>query len=90
MAKTVNLGLPYTHRVTLRLNEQQFGYVTTCANMLGISPSDYLRMVINLQMSMQQDAKLTQAADKAIEDAIGRMVGTHEDVKTDGNDIVQQ
>lgn len=39
------------HRITLRLNEQQFEFVKNSADMLGVSPSDFLRMVVNLSMS---------------------------------------
>lgn len=39
------------HRITLRLNEQQFDFVTATAEMLGVSPSDFLRMVINTALT---------------------------------------
>lgn len=34
-------------RITLRLNQQQFDFVKQNADELGVSPSDFLRMVIN-------------------------------------------
>lgn len=55
-----------TNRVTLRLNDDQFSFVRQNAELLGVSPSDFLRMVINLTMS--QSAYLAnQATEKAKE-----------------------
>ena len=39
-----------SQRVTLRLNEEQFTFVKTVADALGVSPSEYLRMMVNLSM----------------------------------------
>ena len=39
------------HRITLRLNEKQFEYVRKCSESLDVSPSDFLRMVVNLSIS---------------------------------------
>lgn len=41
-----------TNRITLRLNENQFAFVKQSADMLGVSPSEFLRMVINSTMAM--------------------------------------
>lgn len=41
------------NRVTLRLNDEQFAYVTRCAEDLDVAPSDFLRMVINVAMVSQ-------------------------------------
>lgn len=46
-----------THRITLRLNDEQFEFVKLNAEMLDVSPSDFLRMVINSALSMQKIAK---------------------------------
>lgn len=55
-----------TNRVTLRLDDDQFSFVRQNAELLGVSPSDFLRMVINLTMS--QSAYLAnQASEKAKE-----------------------
>lgn len=40
-----------TKRITLRLNENQFNFVKSSADILGVSPSDFLRMVINATMA---------------------------------------
>lgn len=41
-----------TNRITLRLNDNQFVFVQQSADMLGVSPSEFLRMVINSTMAM--------------------------------------
>lgn len=41
-----------TNRITLRLNDNQFAFVKQSADMLGVSPSEFLRMVINSTMAM--------------------------------------
>lgn len=38
-------------RITLRLNENQFNFVKSNADVLGVSPSEFLRMVINASMA---------------------------------------
>lgn len=40
-----------SNRITLRLNEEQFTFVKTVADALGVSPSEYLRMMVNLAMT---------------------------------------
>ena len=49
-------------RITLRLNESQFEFVKMQAETLGVSPSEFLRMVINSAMVMSSKAheKLVQ------------------------------
>lgn len=42
------------HRITLRLNENQFEFVRSNAEILDVSPSDFLRMVINTTMCASQ------------------------------------
>lgn len=39
-----------SQRITLRLSEPQFTFVKTVADALGVSPSEYLRMMVNLSM----------------------------------------
>ena len=38
-------------RITLRLNPAQFDFVRTQSDILGVSPSDFLRMLVNVTMS---------------------------------------
>lgn len=56
-------------RITLRLNEEQFNFVKANADILGVSPSEFLRMVVNASM-----ASATALADKAkqIKEGLGR------------------
>lgn len=80
-----------THRITLRLNDEQFEFVKLNAEMLDVSPSDFLRMVINSSLSMHKLAKpkidaLTekiQASAEEIKEGMRR-----ENEQTDFNNIV--
>lgn len=40
-----------TNRITLRLNDCQMQYVIDSCEVLDVSPSEFLRMVINLSMT---------------------------------------
>lgn len=42
----INTGDKKT-RITLRVNDEQFEFVKSNADFLGVSPSEFLRMVIN-------------------------------------------
>lgn len=44
-----------SNRITLRLNESQFDFVRRSAERYGVSPSDFLRMVINSTMFAAAD-----------------------------------
>lgn len=44
-------------RITLRLNQKQFDFVKRSADMLDVSPSDFLRMVINQTMVLSNERK---------------------------------
>lgn len=65
------------NRITLRLNEEQFGFVKDNADILGVSPSEFLRMVINASIVT------TKTAFKKVEEGLGRA-----NDKTDSNDSV--
>ncbi len=41
-------------RITLRLNSSQFEFVQEQSEMLGVSPSDFLRMLVNTSMSISK------------------------------------
>lgn len=82
--KTVNLGDKYTHRVTLRLNEKQYEFLIKVSSILGVSPSDYLRMTVNSGMVATKNG-LDEISDGNI---LKGMVGTNENVKTNSDDIV--
>lgn len=58
-------------RITLRLTDDQFAFIKAQTDMLGITPSDYLRMVVN---SIMFTAKGTKSDRQALEmmEALGR------------------
>lgn len=45
-------------RITLRLNDSQFNYVKSQADILGVSPSEFLRMVINFTMNQVKELEV--------------------------------
>lgn len=65
------------NRITLRLNDAQFSHVKWQADILGVSPSEFLRMVVNASMVA------TEKAQKKVEEGNGR-----ENDKANINDIV--
>lgn len=70
--KMSNLGSNYSHRITLRLNDEQYKFVMDVSDTLGVSPSDYLRMCVNTGLSAMKKSTANM-----------EVVGTHEDVKAD-------
>ena len=46
-----------SHRITLRLNDNQFSFVKDGADAMDVSPSDFLRMTINVAMTNQKNLK---------------------------------
>lgn len=84
MAKTTNLGDKYTHRVTLRLNEEQYEFLIKVSSILGVSPSDYLRMTVNSGMVATKNG-LDELSNGNV---LKGMVGTNENVKTNSDDFV--
>lgn len=75
MAK--NLGTNYSHRVTLRLNDDQYNFLIEIANLLDVTPSDYIRMVINTSL-VATDGDI----QNMIKNSLKGEVGTDENVKT--------
>lgn len=45
------------HRITLRLTDEQFSFVKDNSDMLDVSPSEFLRMVICSSMAVAKAAK---------------------------------
>lgn len=45
-------------RVTLRLNQKQFDFIRWSAEQMGVSPSEFLRIVINVTMAGREQAGL--------------------------------
>ena len=60
-----------THRITLRLNDEQFGFVAESAELYSVSPSEFLRMVISVTMAGQKSMLKTmkEAPDTSVKDA---------------------
>jgi hypothetical protein len=59
-----------TNRITLRLNDEQFEFVKGNSDVLGVSPSEFLRMVVNSSMAL---AKATeQKFQKVLQEGEGR------------------
>ena len=48
-----------SHRITLRLNEEQFNFVKDQADMLDVSPSEFLRMVVNASLATSKKLSAT-------------------------------
>lgn len=48
-----------SHRITLRLNEEQFIFVKEQADMLDVSPSEFLRMVVNASLATSKKLSST-------------------------------
>ena len=82
--KTVNYGDKYTHRVTLRLNDEQYNYLIDISKILGVSPSDYMRMVINATLMTDKKGYEDVLEEKQKEG----MVGTNENVKANIDNII--
>ena len=67
-----------SNRITLRLNDEQFKFVKGNADVLGVSPSEFLRMVVNASMA---------TTNKVIENVEGGLIGREND-KADCNNLV--
>lgn len=66
-----------SNRITLRLNDEQFDFVKQNADFLGVSPSEFLRMVVNASMAT------TKTMFTKVEEGLGRA-----NDKTDIDNIV--
>lgn len=60
MANRVNLGSPFNHKMTIRMTDDQFTFLTTFSETLGVSPSDALRMMLNACMVSAQQKGVVQ------------------------------
>lgn len=59
-------------RITLRLNEDQFSFVKKSSDVYGVSPSEFLRMVINMTMAMEaSNSPEQQMIESKLEKALG-------------------
>ena len=55
--KVVNMGDPFTRRLTLRLTDLQYTHIIRMAQELDTSPSDYIRLLI-MQSAVKYDRDL--------------------------------
>lgn len=69
-----------SNRITLRLNDEQFAFVKANADLLGVSPSEFLRMVVNASMAASR-----QASNRIREELEG--LGREND-ETSGNNLL--
>lgn len=84
MAKIVNLGDPLTDRMTLRLTAAQHDFIIAMGLVMGCSPSDYIRFLIN-----QSILSCSGELNEAIEELKGEKGGqSNENCETGGNCIV--
>lgn len=77
------------HRITLRLTDEQFEFVKRSADVLGVSPSDFLRMVINLCRASNDmtAAKVNELDEGEIATLLERGL-RRENEETNNDDIV--
>ena len=57
-------------RITLRLNPAQFQFVQTQSELLGVSPSDLLRMMVNASMSVTMKVQHEERKDDCRENEV--------------------
>lgn len=80
-------------RITLRLNQDQFDFVKMNAEQLGVSPSEFLRMVVNSSMfayrKMNESDKLKEAVEDISKNAKSELEGIgRENDEADKHNIV--
>lgn len=56
-------------RITLRLNDAQFNFVKSSSDVLGVSPSEFLRMVINQTMALSSSQVVQASAVSTVLDS---------------------
>lgn len=87
--KKTNLGDPYQKRMTLRLTENQMDYLAKMGVIMGVSPSEYLRMTINAAMISTGKAVDELITGVSVEKIMKGQGGTsNENVKTNSKHIV--
>lgn len=77
-----------SHRITLRLNDEQFEFVKSQSDILDVSPSEFLRMVVNSTLSMVKLAYKQAQKNQELEDNEGEQ--GRENDKANFDDIIQQ
>ena len=69
------------NRITLRLNDEQFEFVKMNADILGVSPSEFLRILINSTLAISKSA--AKQLEKKTKEGTGR-----ENDEADSDNIV--
>jgi len=75
-----------THRITLRLNDEQFMFVAESAAFLDVSPSDFLRMVINSSLSLAKSDKAQTALKNSLAKSLTKEGTGRENDNADSDD----
>lgn len=81
-----NYGPKYTKRLTLRLTDEQFDAIVKLADILGVLPSEFLRMTVNMYMRSYNSPAFQSQFGPFIAEKEEQNVNEH--VKADINDIV--
>lgn len=84
-------------RITLRLNEEQFAFVKASADDVGVTPSEFLRMVVTMTMRMSpkiEKAVKIEIDEKALTDdenetKKGMVTGRENDEASRNNQLQQ-
>lgn len=75
------------HRITLRLNQEQFDFLCQMTDMTGMKPSEYIRMMLNTQSYAFK--KANSIIDDAKNEDLRKVVGlSNENNKADKHDFV--
>lgn len=63
-------GKAKVQRITVRINEEQSEFITQMCSTMGVSPSDFIRMTLNVMMSTARktDAIMERAVIQCEED----------------------
>lgn len=70
-----------SHRMTLRLNDNQMDFLVNVSEACGVSPSEYVRMMINAGM-----VAMVRASESLTKDVKGGM--SNENIQADKHNIV--
>ena len=60
------------NRITIRLNDEQFEFIKYNADIMGVSPSEFLRIMVNSTMSVTRKALTDQKVGQFFKEGAGR------------------
>ena len=88
--KIVNLGDPFTRRLTLRLTERQYKFLVRISEEIGTSPSDYIRFLVTSSALNYGTEEMFRFENDSFDNYKEDMEGTsNANVKTSINDSLQ-